>query len=139
MLKTLGLGFVAGFFAVLIFHQGLWYLLYQIDFIPADRPAWPMDPIPPFGVPSVLSKSFWGGVWGAALAPFLVRYGGRTYWASWILIGAFALTITALYVVSPIKAEPIPAMWPRFYYALLVNGAWGFGTGLLLRLARTRA
>ena len=134
--KTLGLGFVAGFFAVLIFHQGLWYLLYQIDFIPADRPAWPMDPIPPFGVPSVLSKSFWGGVWGAALAPFLVRYSGTTYWLSWVLIGAVALTITALYVVSPIKGEPIPAMWPRFYYALLVNGAWGFGTGLMLYLAR---
>ena len=69
LLKTLILGFIAGFLAVLIFHQGLWYLLYQVDFIPPDRPAWPMDPIPPYGVPSVISKSFWGGLWGAALAP----------------------------------------------------------------------
>jgi hypothetical protein len=133
-LKLLILGFIAGFFGVLIFHQGLWYLLYQIDFIPANLPAWPMDPIPPFGVPSVISKSFWGGLWGAALAPFLVRYSGTTYWVSWILIGAVALTITALYVVSPIKGQPMPALWPRFYYALLVNGAWGFGTALLLKL-----
>ncbi|MCJ7597871.1 MAG: hypothetical protein MUO41_04435 [Methyloceanibacter sp.] len=134
LLKLLILGFIAGFFGVLIFHQGLWYLLYQIDFIPANLPAWQMDPIPPFGVPSVISKSFWGGLWGAALAPFLVRYSGTTYWASWILIGAVALTITALYVVSPIKSQPMPALWPRFYYALLVNGAWGFGTALLLKL-----
>ena len=132
--KLLILGFIAGFFGVLIFHQGLWYLLFRIGFIPANLPAWPMDPIPPFGVPSVISKSFWGGLWGAALAPFLVRYSGTTYWASWILIGAVALTITALYVVSPINGQPMPALWPRFYYALLVNGAWGFGTALLLKL-----
>jgi hypothetical protein len=131
--KLLILGFIAGFFGVLIFHQGLWYLLYQMNFIPPDRPAWPMDPVPPFGVPSVISKSFWGGVWGAGLAPFLGRLRGARYWLGWILIGAVALTLTALYVVSPLKGEPIPALWPRFYYALLVNGAWGFGTALLLK------
>ena len=26
------------------------------------------------------------------------------------------------------------SLWPRFYYALLVNGAWGFGTALFLKL-----
>jgi hypothetical protein len=68
--KLLIAGFIAGFLGVLIFHQGLWYLLYQVDFIPADRPAWPMDPTSPFGVPSVISKSFWGGLWGAALSEY---------------------------------------------------------------------
>lgn len=135
LLKTLVLGFIAGFLATLIFHQGLWYLLYQIHFIPADRPAWPLDPIPPFGVPSVISKAFWGGVWGAALAPLFDRYRGATYWAAWIVVGAVVLTLTALYVVSPLKGEAIPPLWPRFYYALLVNGAWGLGTALFLRLA----
>jgi uncharacterized membrane protein YeaQ/YmgE (transglycosylase-associated protein family) len=135
LLKTLVLGFIAGFLATLIFHQGLWYVLYQIHFIPADLPAWPLDPVPPLGVPSVISKAFWGGVWGAALAPLLDRYRGATYWASWILIGAVVLTLTALYVVPPLKGQPIPALWPRFYYALLVNGAWGFGTALFFRLA----
>jgi hypothetical protein len=37
-------------------------------------------------------------------------------------------------VVSPIKGQPIPPLWPRFYYALLVNGAWGLGTALFLKL-----
>lgn len=54
-----------------------------------------------------------------------------------VLIGAVVLTLTALYVVSPLKGQPIPALWPRFYYALLVNGAWGFGTALFLG-ARSR-
>jgi hypothetical protein len=36
--------------------------------------------------------------------------------------------------VSYIKGQPMPAMWPRFYYALLVNGAWGLGMALLLRV-----
>jgi hypothetical protein len=80
LLKTLALGFIAGFLATLIFHQGVWYVLYQIHFIPPDRPPWPFDPVPPFGVPSVISKAFWGGLWGAALAPFLDRYRGPAYW-----------------------------------------------------------
>jgi hypothetical protein len=130
LLKTLILGFIAGFLATLIFHQGLWWVLYQVHFIPSDLPPWPLKPVPPFGVPSVVSKSFWG----AALAPFLDRYRGATYWTSWILLGAVVLTLTALYVVSPIKGQPIPPLWPRFYYALLVNGAWGFGTAVFLTL-----
>jgi hypothetical protein len=134
LVKLLALGFVAGFIATLIFHQGVWFLLYQLGFIPPDRPAWPLDPIPPFGVPSVISKAFWGGLWGAALAPLLAHSSGASYWIAWIVIGAVALPLVSFYVVSPIKGEPIPALWPRFYYALLVNGAWGFGTALLLRL-----
>lgn len=29
--------------AVLIFHQSVWYLLYQIGMIPPKRPAWPLE------------------------------------------------------------------------------------------------
>jgi hypothetical protein len=134
LLKTLALGFIAGFLATLIFHQGVWYVLYQIHFIPPDRPPWPFDPVPPFGVPSVISKAFWGGLWGAALAPFLDRYRGPAYWLSWVLIGAVLLSLTGIYLVTSIKGQPIPPLWPRFLYALLANGAWGLGTALFLRL-----
>ena len=128
-------GFIAGFLAVLIFHQGFWYLLNQMGVIPPDRSAWPTDPVPPFGVPSVLSKAFWGGVWGLALIPVLARLSGATYWAGWTLVGAVALTLVAFFVVPPIKGEAIPApMLPRFVVGLLVNGAWGFGTALFLRV-----
>lgn len=133
-LKLVLFGFLAGFLAVLIFHQSLWYVLNVVGLIPWERPAWPLDPIPPFGVPSVISKAFWGGVWGAALTPMLRDLRGRTYWTAWTVIGAFALSLVAFFVVPPIKGEPIPALWPRFLAALLVNAAWGLGTALLLRL-----
>ena len=87
LLKTLILGFIAGFLAVLIFHQSLWYVLNLVGLIPPDRPAWPLDPIPPYRVPSVISKAFWGGVWGAVLAPVLQNLRGLPYWgagSSWV-------------------------------------------------------
>jgi hypothetical protein len=134
-LKLAILGFIGGFIAVLIVHQSLWYLFNLVGLIPPERPAWPLDPIPPFGVPSVISKGFWGGVWGAVLAPLLSRLRGPAYWAGWIVVGAVALPLVAFFVVPPIKGEPIPELWPRFLAALMVNGAWGFGTALFLRLA----
>ena len=134
LLKTLILGFIAGFLATLIFHQSLWYLFNLVGFVPFDRPAWPMDPIPPFGVPTVISKAFWGGLWGAVFALAFRRLSGAAYWASFILVGAVALTLVAFFVVPPIKGEPIPELWPRFLAALLLNGMWGFGTALLLRV-----
>ena len=133
--RLLILGFVAGFVAVLIFHQGLWYLFNLIGPIPPERPAWPLDPIPPFSVPSVISKAFWGGVWGAVLVLPLSRFSGARYWGSWILVGAIALPLVGFFVVPPLKGEPIPELWPRFLVAMLLNGTWGFGTALLLRLA----
>jgi hypothetical protein len=85
-------------------------------------------------VPSAISKAFWGGVWGAALAPLLSPLRGRAYWAGWIVAGAVALSLVAFFVVPPIKGEPIPELWPRFAAALMLNGVWGFGTALFLRL-----
>ena len=60
MPQTVGLsilGVAGGFLAVLIFHQSLWFLFNHIGLIPPERPAWPLDPIPPLGVPSVISKA----------------------------------------------------------------------------------
>jgi hypothetical protein len=136
LLKTLLLGFVAGFLATLIFHQSLWYVFNLVGLIPPGRPAWPLDPIPPFGVPSVVSKAFWGGVWGALLAPILQNLREEAYWIGWIVIGSIALTLVAFFVVPPIKGEPIPELWPRFLAALLLNATWGFGTALFLKLSR---
>ena len=56
------LGFCAGFLAVLIFHQGVILLMYGGGLVP--NPPFPMRPVPPFGVPQVISLAFWGGVWG---------------------------------------------------------------------------
>ena len=49
-------GFVAGSAAVLVFHQGTAWLLSQLGLWPF-RP-FPMDAVPPFGVPRVASFAF---------------------------------------------------------------------------------
>jgi hypothetical protein len=128
------LGFAAGFIATLIFHQGLWYIFNQVGVIPLNRPAWAMDSTPPFEIPAVVSKAFWGGLWGLVLTSILMHLDGMSYWAAWIVLGAVALTAVAFFVVPPLKGQPIPALWPRFFVGLALNGAWGFGTALLLRL-----
>jgi len=133
-LKTLILGFAAGFLATLIFHQGLWYVFDHVGIIQPDRPAWPVDPVPPFSVPSVLSKAFWGGLWGLALTPALGNLRGAAYWAAWTVVGAAVLTGVAFFVVPPLKGEPIQPLWPLFFVGLMLHGAWGFGTALFLRV-----
>src|SRR3546814_11666564 len=53
--------FVAAFLATLIFHQGMFAILHSAGLIPA--PPFPMAPTEPFGLPTVFSLAFWGGVW----------------------------------------------------------------------------
>jgi len=133
ILKLIAFGFVAGALSTLIFHQSLWYVLNVVGVIPWERPAWPLDTIPPFGVPSLISKAFWGGLWGAILTPLLARLRGGSYWLGWILVGAVALPLVAFFVVPPLKGQPIPALWPRMLTSILLNSVWGFGTGLILK------
>ncbi len=80
------LAFIAGFLAVIIFHQGMLALLYAINFAP--RAPFSTTPTQPFGIPQIWSSAFWGGVWGlvfAAIAPRLGR--NARYWiARWFLV-----------------------------------------------------
>jgi hypothetical protein len=136
-LKLLLPGFVAGALATLLFHQSAWYLLNLAGVIPLDRPAWPLDTMGPLGVPSTVSKMFWGGLWGAGLALLLARIEGAAYWLAWIVVGAVAPSLVAMYVLPVIKGLPVAELWPRIAIAATVNGAWGLGTGLFLRLLGT--
>src|SRR4026209_421075 len=61
-LGTAAAAFAAGFISVLVFHQGVWALYGAAGKAPSL--AWNMAPVPPLGVPTVLSSSFWGGLWG---------------------------------------------------------------------------
>ena len=58
------------------------------------------------------------------------------YWPAAIILGALLTSIEALMVVSPLKGRPFAAGWkPEVWaFALSVNAAWAFGTGLLLRV-----
>lgn len=128
------LGFIAGFFATLVFHQLTLALLWGAGVAPFG--PFQTAPTQPFGVPAVLSLAFWGGIWGIAYALIDGRFprGGR-YWATAFVFGAVLPSLVALVVVLPLKGKPLGGGWqpPLLVTVLLVNGAWGVGTGLTLK------
>lgn len=131
----LPIGFVAGFLAVLCFHQPVLYFLSSIGF--AYATTYSMQHTMPFGVPQVLSLSFWGGVWGVLFALIESRFPrGVLYWVYAVVFGAIFPTLVAWFVVSPLKGLPMAGGWEahRMITGLLINGAWGLGAALLLVL-----
>ena len=128
------LAFVAGFLATLLFHQGALAAMHAAGL--TDRAAFAMTPTRPFGVPQVFSLAVWGGVWGVVRALFLTRTAGAGYYLRALLFGAVAPTLVAFFVVAPLKDLPIAAGGdPKLIAgALILNGLWGFGTALLLRV-----
>ncbi len=133
-LRKFLLAFVAGFIAVLLFHQGMLTLLYTIGFTP--RAPFPMQPTKPFGLPTIWSIAVWGGVWGLIFAAF-DRYfpKGAGYWIWSVIFGALGPTLVAWFLVAAMKGQPLGGGWKgsTMITGLLVNGAWGLGTALLLR------
>jgi len=128
-------GFIAGFLATLIFHQLILYLLWAMKVAPFG--PFSMAATKPFGVPAVISLSFWGGIWGIVFALIDRSFpGGFGYWMVSFLFGAIFPSLVALVVVLPFKGKPMGGGWhaPLLITAFLINGAWGIGTGLLLRL-----
>ncbi|MDZ8108008.1 MAG: hypothetical protein RM338_20625 [Nostoc sp. DedQUE12a] len=100
------LAFVAGFLAVVVFHQGVLALLHAINFTP--RPAYQITPTQPFGVPQFLSSAFWGGIWGLVWAAITVRWQvNKNYWLTALIFGAIAPTLIAWFIVAPLKGQPI--------------------------------
>lgn len=132
-------GFVAGFFATLVFHQLVLALLWGVGLAPFG--PFSMAATRPFGVPAVFSLAFWGGVWGClfALIEDKFRHFG-SYWAAAFVFGAILPSLVALLVVLPLKGKPMGG-WssPLLLTAFLINGAWGIGTGLILKLLSRRS
>jgi hypothetical protein len=127
-------GFIAGFIATLVFHQLMLAVLWSAGLAPVG--PYSMAPTHPFGIPAVLSLSFWGGVWGILFAWIEDRFPiSMAYWAVAFLFGAIFPSLVALLVVLPLKGRPMGGGWhlPLLVTAFLVNGAWGVGTGLILK------
>jgi hypothetical protein len=127
--------FFAGFLSTLVFHQGVLTLFWLSGAIP--RVPYDLTPVPPLGLPAVISLAFWGGVWGAAIWPLLAHARGRAYWLRALAIGAIGPSAVALLIVFPLKHMPLAGGGdPRIIVgALVLNGAWGLGVALFLRWA----
>jgi len=132
-------GFAAGFLATLIFHQLTLWTLWHAGLAPFA--PFSLAPTRPFGVPAVFSLSFWGGIWGIMFAFAESRFpAGSGYWIAAFLFGAILPSLVALLLVLPLKGRPMGGGWgmPLLVTAFLINGAWGVGTALFLRLVPRR-
>jgi hypothetical protein len=132
--RWLTVGFIAGLVSVLVFHQGAVALLQAFGL--TERAPFSMAPTDPFGVPQVLSLALWGGVWGVLFAALLRRTDGAGLAVSSTLLGAVLPTLVAWFVVAPLKGQPVAAGFEPAAMAIgvIVNAAWGLGTGLGLAL-----
>lgn len=132
-------GFIAGFLATLIFNQLTLVLLRAVQIAPMA--PFSMAPTSPFGVPAVFSLAFWGGIWGILYAFIDKRFPpGAGYWAGAFLFGAIFPTLVAMLIVLPLKGLPVGGGWKPalLITAFLINGAWGIGTGLILKLQQLK-
>src|SRR5688572_7921766 len=108
--RKLALAFVAGFLAVLLFHQPVLALLTQIGIAKAS--IYSLDPTAPLGVPQVVSLAFWGGIWGLLFAMIESRFPrGASYWFYALAFGAVLPTLVAWFVVAPLKGLPMAGGW----------------------------
>lgn len=123
--------FIAGFIAVLAFHQLALTILHAVG-VTANAP-FPLHATKPFGVPQIWSLAFWGGIWGIVLIAILRLLSGAGYWLVALVFGAIAPTLVVWFVVLPLKGLPVGGGWHPAGIAtgLIVNGAWGLGTALL--------
>jgi hypothetical protein len=126
--------FVLGYTSTLIFHQGLIAILHANGFIP--RLPYSLAPTAPFQIPQVISLAFWGGVWGIILWLVIRRMKFFKYWLTALAFGAFLPSIVAWFVVSPLKGLPVAGGWKpaNLIMSLLLNGVWGIGVALLIKI-----
>lgn len=124
--------FIAGALAVPLGHQIALWLCQAAGLI--DRAPFSMAPTEPFGVPQLISLSFWGGVWGLILGLVLLRATGAKFWWIAIIVGAVAPTLVAGLVVAPLKGMQVGGNPKLLVTGLIVNGVWGLMTAVFYRV-----
>lgn len=126
--------FVSGFLSTLIFHQGLFAVFFYAGMVPSA--PFNLNPVPPLGVPAVISLAFFGGLWGMVLWAIIGRMATAGFWALAIILGAIGPTAVAMLVVFPLKGLEVTAQ--TWFGGLILNGFWGLGLAVFLVLMGAR-
>lgn len=136
--RTILLGFAAGILSVLVFHQGLVWLLHMAGQLPNG--PYGLRPIPPFGVPQIVNQCFWGGLWGMLIAVLLRRLRVPDLLFGFAF-GAAALSLTNWVVLPAIKGGAYFAGGDprRMAITVAIAATFGWGVALILRFLRSRA
>ena len=128
-------GFIGGFLSVLVFHQLFIWAMTQAGWMSAS--VYSMRPIPPFGVPQILSQAFWGGLWGIVFALVVPRLASPFdgVWGGF-LFGLIAPTLVAWFVVAPLKGQALGYGFrmPSLVLTPLIQAVFGFGVMVFVAL-----
>ncbi|MBU8876827.1 hypothetical protein KQ910_23835 [Reyranella sp. MMS21-HV4-11] len=130
-------GFIAGALSVLVFHQLGFHFAAELGYGRSN--LYSMRPVPPWGVPTIVSQVFWGGLWGILGAFVVTRLPGVLNGAlGWILFAAALVLAVNWFVVLPLKGAPVGGGWrlPGVVVVPIVYALWGFGMWLFYVLAR---
>ncbi len=135
--RTVLAGFLAGALSVLVFHQLGFHFAAELGYGRSN--LYSMRPVPPWGVPTIVSQAFWGGLWGILGAFVVTRLPGVLSGAlGWILFAAVLVLAVNWFVVLPLKGAPVGGGWrlPGVVTVPIVYALWGFGMWLFYSLAR---
>ena len=143
-------GFVAGALAVLIFHQGMYYLLATSAMGVSDEPwrtdlvpLWPdlmrMLGYPAYRVPMLASEMIWGGLWGALFGLIVARVPAGPMWVKALFFALLFPMLIGGWLVAPLlEGAPILSGYladrdpVRLRSGFLLNGlAFGLGLGII--------
>jgi hypothetical protein len=96
-------------------------------------------PVPPFGVPVIVSLSFWGGLYGLVFGLLMPRF----VWPTWLcgMILGVAAALIGMFIVAPLKGLPLAGGWVpiSMLRSCFINGFWGIGVGVILPLLMPRS
>jgi hypothetical protein len=139
--KTLLFGFVAGSLSVVVFHQGMVFLLYLLS----QTPNFPWNikgSVGPMGVPVLVNQMFWGGLWGigfAAIGHMIPIAQTALRGAVYGLLGPFLLGGG---VLVPLLKQTGQFFWtwpaPRYLIGGLIGAAFGVGVALIMGVLAKR-
>jgi len=93
----------------------------------------------PFGLPHVVSLLLWGALWGGVLERRARHWpDSLVHWIRSAAFGALWLSLAQWFFVEPLLDVPVAAALnpPDLSAALLLNGIWGVGAAVLLKLLR---
>lgn len=128
---TAVLGFVAAVLSVVVFHQGVVWLLHQGGYTP--NIPWSLRPMGPWGVPTLANLCFWGGLWGIVIA--LILRGARVpALLTGFLVGVLGAAMVGWTLVPGLRGQPLFAggNTMALLRSALINGTFGWGTALIL-------
>ncbi len=136
-MRTVVVGFVAGSVSVLIFHQLGFLIANELGLLKVQ--LYSLRPVPPLGVPAILSSAFWGGLWGIVAAFVVPRLPQAVDGPlGWMLFAGVIVTVVNWFIVLPIKGLPVGGGFrmPAVVIVPLVYAFWGFGMWVIAGLVR---